>query len=198
MKQQVNLYQPALVIKRQYLTLPRLLWSWLAMMAILLAAVTVIKQQHNQLSAALTEQRQTLDNQLQEAGIFQQALQQRQPSQTLQLQHKQLQDNIKQKQHLLSYLAGQQRQAGQLYSPVLQHLQQIDSEPLWLTTFSLKQQQSSFEGMTMQPEAVPLWLEQLRSLGYFSGQKFGVIDLKQVPQQQAVTFRLSAQPGEQP
>lgn len=197
MKQQVNLYQPVLVIKKQYLTLTRLLWSWLVIVVMLLAIAAVFQQQHQQLNAGLTEQRQALDRQLQEAGLFQQALQQRQPSQTLQQQYQQLQSSVEQKRQLLSYLAGQQHQASQFYSPVLQHLQQIDSEPIWLTTFSLRQQYSSFEGITLQPEAVPLWLEKLRALGYFSGQKFGVIELQQVPQQKAVTFRLSAKPGEQ-
>jgi hypothetical protein len=128
--------------------------------------------------------------------MYQQALAQRQPAPALLQQHQQLQHSVQQKQQLLSYLSGQQQQASLFYSPVLQHLQQIDRRELWLSAFSLQQQYSSFAGIALQPEVVPQWLAELGNLHYFRGQRFSQIDLQQVADKPAVSFSLSAQPGE--
>ncbi len=197
-KQQVNLYQPVLFVQRQYLTLPRLAWSWLLLAASVAVMVFMLQQQHKQLSTTLSGQQAQRDTQAQEASMYQQALAQRQPAPALQKQYQVLQHSVMQKQQLLSYLAGQQQQAGLFYSPVLQHLQTIDRNELWLTAFSLQQQYSSFSGIALQPDAVPLWLEDLRKSAYFRGQRFSQISLEQVPAKEAVGFSLMAQPGERP
>lgn len=195
-KQRVNLYQPVLYVQRQLLSLSRLVFAWLLLFVVLAAVYFMLQQQSQHQTAQLAEQQRQLDTARQEITLYQQALAQRQPSPALLLQHQQLQHSVQQKQQLLSYLSGQQQQASQFYSPVLQHLQQIDRQDLWLTAFSLQQQYSSFAGIALQPEVVPHWLAELGQLHYFRGQRFSQIELQQVAEKQAVSFSLAAWPGE--
>jgi len=195
MKQRVNLYQPLLYPVTERLSLQRLVSGWLLLVGILLSGWFWLQYQQQQLAEQLAVQQQQLDVQLQEVQLYQQALQQRQPAVELTKQYELLQHRVRQKQQLLGYLAQQQQQAGQLYSPVLAHLLQIDRRELWLTAFSLQQQHSSFSGISLQPDKVPLWLEDLRRLDYFKGQRFSEVNMLQVPQQSAVSFQLVAQQG---
>lgn len=195
MKQRVNLYQPLLYPVTERLSLQRLVSGWLLLVGILLSGWFWLQYQQQQLAEQLAVQQQQLDVQLQEVQLYQQALQQRQPAVELTKQYELLQHRVLQKQQLLGYLAQQQQQAGQLYSPVLAHLLQIDRRELWLTAFSLQQQHSSFSGISLQPDKVPLWLEDLRRLDYFKGQRFSEVNMLQVPQQSAVSFQLVAQQG---
>jgi glutamate synthase domain-containing protein 2 len=164
----------------------------------LFAGGMVLQYQKQQSAQQLAIQQQQLVTQQQEVELYQQALTQRQPSADLVKQYQTAERSVQQKQQLLSYLAVQQQQASQFYSPVLAHLQKIDMPTLWLTQFTLQQQQSSFDGITMRPDSVPLWLEDLRQLAYFRGQRFSQVNMQQVPDRKAVTFALVAQQGEQP
>jgi HAMP domain-containing protein len=195
MTQQVNLYQPLLYPVTDRLSLRRVLSAWLLLVGLLLSVWFWLQYQQQQLAAQLAAQQQQLDVQQQEVLLYQQALEQRRPSAELIKQYEQVQHRVRQKQQLLGYLAQQQQQAGQLYSPVFAHLLQIDRQELWLTAFSLQQQHSSFSGISLQPDKVPLWLEDLRRLSYFKGQRFSEVNMLQVPQQSAVTFQLVAQQG---
>jgi glutamate synthase domain-containing protein 2 len=195
MKQRVNLYQPLLYPVTERLSLQRLVSGWLLLVGILLSGWFWLQYQQQQLAEQLAVQQQQLDVQQQEVQLYQQALQQRQPAVELTKQYELLQHRVRQKQQLLGYLAQQQQQAGQLYSPVLAHLLQIDRRELWLTAFSLQQQHSSFSGISLQPDKVPLWLDDLRRLDYFKGQRFSEVNMLQVPQQSAVSFQLVAQQG---
>lgn len=197
-KQRVNLYQPSLFVQRQRLTLARLMLAWLALIAVVIAVLLVLQQQQQQQSAIVADRQQQLQTMQQELSLYQQALTQRQPSPALQKQHQLLQHSVLQKQNLLSYLSGQQQQSSLFYSPVLQHLQQINRSELWLTAFSLQQQHSSFAGIALKPEAVPQWLADLRRLEYFRGQRFSQISMQQVADKPAVSFSLTAQQGAQP
>ena len=193
-KQRVNLYQAELHIRQQLLTLPRLLLALLGLLTLIIVLWFVQQQQTRQFQLQLSDTQQQLNTVTQELSLYQQALAQRQPSETLQLQLQQLKSSVLQKQQLIGFLSGQQQQATVLFSPVLQHLQQIDRQALWLTSFTLQPHYSSFNGIALQPEVVPLWLTDLSKLTYFSGQRFNQLELQQVPDKTAVSFSLTAQP----
>ena len=198
MKQQVNLYQPVLYPVRERLGLNRLVWCW-ALLAVLLAAGWFwLQQQQSQVKQQLTAEQQQLTLLQQETAVYQQALAQRQPSVELVSEYQSAEHSVSQKQQLLSYLTRQQQQASQFYSPVMQHLQQIDRPELWLTGFTLQQQYSSFNGIALRPDTVPLWLEDLRQLTYFRGQRFSQVNMQQVADKNAVSFELLAQQGAEP
>ena len=156
----------------------------------------LLSQQQQQAGAALAETELQLQRQLQQTDLYQQALAQRKPDEALVKQYQQAEYAVAQKQQLLSYLAEQQQQASQFYSPVLQHLQQVDLAELWLTNFTLRQGSSSFSGVTLQPASITLWLEGLQQLAYFKGQRFSQVSMAQVPDNTAVSFVLMAQKGE--
>lgn len=198
MKQQVNLYQPILYPVRQQLGLRQLVVAWLLLSLLLLACWFWLQLQQLAQQQQLTLLQHNLTLQQQELGLYQDALVQRQPSAALVAQLQQEERALLQKQQLLSYLSVQQQQASLFYSPVLQHLQNIDRAELWLTQFTLQQQHSSFSGIALRPDKVPLWLEDLRQLGYFHGQRFSQVNMQQVPQRQAVQFELVAQQGVAP
>jgi hypothetical protein len=198
MKQQVNLYQPLLYPVRQQLGLTQLALSWLVLVLVLLAGAFWLQQQLSDQQQQLAALAQQLDNQQQEISLYQDALVKRQPSPVLLTQLQQAERAVLQKQQLLVYLSAQQQQASLQFSPVLQHLLTIDRPELWLTQFTLQQQHSSFNGIALRPDSVPLWLEDLRQLDYFRGQRFSKMNMQQVPERKAVNFALLAQQGEQP
>lgn len=195
MKQQVNLYQAVLQPIRERLGLKRLLQIWLCILLVLFAAWLYLQQQQAQLTKQLASEQQQLNVLQQEMTMYQQALAQRQPSAELVSQYDTAAQSVAQKQQLLNYLSQQQQQATQIYSPVLQHLQHIDRQDLWLTGFSLQQHFSSFNGIALRPDSVPLWLENLRQLAYFRGQRFSQVNMLQVPEKKAVSFELRARQG---
>lgn len=192
MKQQVNLYQARLYTVKQPLSLSRLVFTWAALVLMMLLLGFVLQQKQQRQLSQLNTQQQQLDLQLQEVALFQQALTQRQPSAQLAKQLHATEQSVLQKQRLLSYLTLQQQQASQFYSPILLHLQQIDQQDIWLTGFELQQQRSNFRGIALRPDRVPLWLEDLRQLGYFRGQHFNQVQMQQVPDKRAVAFELAA------
>ena len=195
MKQQVNLYQAVLYPPRHEWGLKLLLICWSSLL-VLLAAIWLWQQhQAQQQQATLASVQQQLALQQQEFTLYQEALTKRQPSAALAKQLSVEQRALQQKQQLLSFLSVQQQTASQHYSPVLAHLTKVDRQELWLTHFSLQQQHSSFAGITLQPDSVPFWLEDLRQLGYFHGQRFGQVSMQQVPERKAVSFALQAEQG---
>lgn len=195
MKQQVNLYQQVLQPVRETLGLKRLLQIWLCIVLVLFAGWFYLQQQQAKFSKQLLSEQQNLNVLQQEMTLYQQALAQRQPSAELVSQYETTSQSVAQKQQLLNYLSQQQQQASGVYSPVLQHLLQIDRQDLWLTGFSLQQHYSSFNGIALKPDSVPLWLENLRQLAYFRGQRFSQVNMLQVPDKKAVSFELLARQG---
>lgn len=197
MKQQVNLYQPLLYPVKVRYGLTQLVISWLVLVLLLSVIGFWLHFQQQQLTAELAALQQQQATQLQEITLYQDALARRQPAAALVSQYQAAQQSVLQKQQLLSYLSQQQQQADQFYSPVMQHLLQIDRQELWLTGFSLQQHHSSFSGITLKPDSVPLWLQQLRHLPYFHGQQFSQVKLQQLAGKSAVSFELIARQGEQ-
>jgi hypothetical protein len=195
MKQQVNLYQPALYPVRQQLALQQLALVWLVLLLLLLAGWLWLQQLQNNQQQQLLSLQQQLAAQQQQLSVYQDALSQRQPAAALVAQFQRAERAVLQKQQLLGYLGAQQQQASLHYSPVLQHLLQIDRSELWLTGFTLRQQHSSFNGIAVRPDSVPVWLEDLRQLNYFRGQRFSQVTMQQVPDRKAVNFALIAQQG---
>jgi len=195
MKQQVNLYQAVLYPPKQQLGLTSLLVSWCALLVVLTVIWLWQQQQLQQQKTSSVNIQQQLNSLQQEITLYQEALTKRQPPADLAKQLGIEQRSLQQKQQLLGFLSEQQQTATQHYSPVLAHLEQVDRQELWLTRFTLRQQHSSFSGITLRPDTVPVWLDDLRQLAYFQGQRFGQVSMQQVPERKAVSFSLQAEQG---
>ena len=198
MKQRVNLYQAALRPVRHTLTLSRLTLSWLLLFLLLCSLSAWLWQRQYSLTQQVAAQQQQVTALQQEIEGVKQTLLQRRPSAALLAQQTDLEHSIRQKQQLLLLLAQQQQQSRQFYSPVLQHLVAVDRSDLWLTSFTLHQGYSGFEGVALAANALPQWLSQLRLLPYFQGQRFRQVDMAQVEGAKAVNFVLVAQQEVQP
>lgn len=195
-KQQVNLYQTVLHPVRERLSLQRLAFGMASLFSIVALSWFLLAQQQNQAAAVLATTELSLKQQLEQTALYQQALAQRKADDDLVKQYQQAEHAVAQKQQLLTYLTVQQQQAIQVYSPVLLHLAQIDQDDLWLESFVLQQQRSSFTGITLKPASVTQWLDKLRQSDYFRGQRFSQVSLTQVEGSTAVGFALIAQQGD--
>uniref|UniRef100_A0A486XJA6 MSHA biogenesis protein MshI n=1 Tax=Rheinheimera sp. BAL341 TaxID=1708203 RepID=A0A486XJA6_9GAMM len=196
LKQHVNLYQAKLYPVRERLSLKRLAWALASVTAFVTVSWLLLAQQHSVVAKQLADTELKLKQQLEQTSLYQQALAQRKADESLVKQLQLAEHAVAQKQQLLSYLSAQQQQASQRYSAVLQHLQQIDQDDLWLNAFVLQPQHSSFKGVTLKPASVTSWLDKLSQLGYFRGQRFSQVSLTQVDASTAVGFELVATKGD--
>lgn len=194
MKLQVNLFSVSLLPLKPVLPLSallRLVVIILAFSAVLLFALHFYGKQQQQQLLTLQQQQQQLQAQ---AELFQQALIQRAPNQSLLQQREALQIALQQQRVLLQFLAVRQQSTAK-FSYILSHLVTIDQPQIWLNRFVLEPQQSYWQGFTNAPGVVALWLEQLAQLEQLKGQQFQQIQLQQLENSSTVQFSLQAQQG---
>jgi hypothetical protein len=195
MKQRINLYQTSLQPIKETLALSSLLASMSLVLLTSLVLWAGLQWQQRQQLQLNTQVEQQLIRQQEQLGLLQQALLQRQPANALISERDQIKRRVEQQIALQQYLATQQVQVEYAYSAVLQQFKVVDINSVWLTHFILRPDSSELQGLTTVPAAVPGWLESLRNVGYFKGQRFSELRLLQLPEQQAVQFQLIAVQG---
>jgi hypothetical protein len=196
MKQRINLYQTSLQPIKETLALSSLLASMSLVLLTSLVLWAGLQWQQRQQLQLNTQVEQQLIRQQEQLGLLQQALLQRQPANALISERDQIKRRVEQQIALQQYLVTQQVQVEYAYSAVLQQFTVVDINSVWLTHFILRPDSSELQGLTTVPAAVPGWLESLRNVGYFKGQRFSELRLLQLPEQQAVQFQLIAVQGE--
>jgi hypothetical protein len=196
MKQRINLYQTSLQRIKETLALSSLLASMSLVLLTSLVLWAGLQWQQRQQLQLNTQVEQQLIRQQEQLGLLQQALLQRQPANALISERDQIKRRVEQQIALQQYLVTQQVQVEYAYSAVLQQFTVVDINSVWLTHFILRPDSSELQGLTTVPAAVPGWLESLRNVGYFKGQRFSELRLLQLPEQQAVQFQLIAVQGE--
>jgi hypothetical protein len=195
MKQRINLYQTSLQPIKETLALSSLLASMSLVLLTSLVLWAGLQWQQRQQLQLNTQVEQQLIRQQEQLGLLQQALLQRQPANALISERDQIKRRVEQQIALQQYLVTQQVQVEYAYSAVLQQFKVVDINSVWLTHFILRPDSSELQGLTTVPAAVPGWLESLRNVGYFKGQRFSELRLLQLPEQQAVQFQLIAVQG---
>lgn len=178
MKQRINLYQPGLQPQPQHYALAGLLRAVGGCVLIMVTGIAVLQYQLQQQQQQLSTITSAVDLKTTELGNLQQALDNRQPEQALQLQASQLSEDIAQKQHLLQYLTADQQASRPRFAAVLQHLSAEDLPQFWLNSFRFGQRGIRFQGVTGDAALVPVWLQQLGQSPYFSGQQFSSVALQ--------------------
>ncbi len=196
MKQRINLYQPGLQPVKQSLALSSMLVLMLVVSVICLLLWGGIQWQQRQQQQLNTQAEQQLKRQQEQLALLQQALLQRQPASALLTERNLLKRRVEQQIALRQYLIAQQSRSDYAYSVVLQQLADADISSLWLTRFTLRSGRSELQGLSIEPAAVPGWLESLRQYDYFQGQRFSELRLQQLPEHNAVQFRLIAEQGD--
>ncbi len=191
MKQRINLYQPALQPQPQHYALSGLLRIVGGCGLAIVAGIAVLQYQLQQQQQQLSGITSAVNLKSTELGNLQQALDNRQPDQVLQLQASQLSQDIAQKQQLLQYLTADQRDNRPRFAAVLQHLSAEDLPQFWLNSFRFGQRGISFQGVTGDAALVPVWLQRLGQTPYFSGQQFSSVGLQPL-KDQYLQFQVSS------
>lgn len=191
MKLRVNLYQAVLQPRHDKMTLPELFRATTLVLLLLLVSGGWVYQQLTTAKAQQALAMQQQQHKVKELELYQQALAARQPSAMLQQQANLLQQNIAQKQQLLSYLQQENTKTPPQYAKVMQHLNDIDPKGLWLTGFALGVNEQ-FDGITRQAELVPLWLKALGNTPGLHGLEFSLVKLEPVADGQYRQFSVMA------
>lgn len=102
---------------------------------------------------------------------------------------------IERNKTVLRYLNSRQLEVeNQAFSVLLLALTWVKQDDLWLTQVAIREggQAMSLTGMTLSPEALPVYLEKLAELDVFSDMSFRVFDLKR--EGDMLSFEISSQP----
>lgn len=191
MKQRINLYQPSLQPVQHRYALAGLVRSCVIIVVLFALGVGGLQFQLQQQQRQLASMNQAVQQKTEELTNLQQALDNRQPDQSLVLQVEQLNTEISQKQQLLQYLTTDQQASRPAFAAVMQQLSAQDLPQFWLRSFRLGKQGIEFDGVTRDAALVPRWLQQLGQSAYFSGQHFSSVGLQPL-QQDYLQFHVSS------
>ncbi len=178
MKQRINLYQPSLQPQPQHYAMGGLARAATVLLLLLIAAAAGLQFERQTQQQQLVQMTGAVNQKSVELGNLQQALDNRQPDQTLVQQAAQLQRDIAQKQQLLQYLTADQQASRPRFAAVLHHLSAEDLPEFWLNQFRLGQRGLMFQGVTRDAAQVPHWLQRLGQHAYFRGQQFSSVGLQ--------------------
>ena len=191
MKQRINLYQPSLQPVQHRYALAGLVRNCVIIVVLFALGVGGLQFQLQQQQRQLASMNQAVQQKTEELTNLQQALDNRQPEQSLVLQVEQLNTEISQKQQLLQYLTTDQQASRPAFAAVMQQLSEQDLPQFWLRSFRLGKQGIEFDGVTRDAALVPRWLQQLGQSAYFSGQHFSSVGLQPL-QQDYLQFHVSS------
>lgn len=182
MSQQINFYDPALRLRRNWLTLDVLAAVSLALAGLLASATWALNVQVAKLearAAALSTQlesaRQTQDRLTHQRAAADQATRTRIAA---------TRQAIEARSHVLEQLGqgeGADRPAG--YAAVMQALSRQHRSGLWLTGFSLEtgMQRIELRGRALDADLVPQYIQRLRRETALTGYRFDDLQLMQPP-----------------
>ena len=195
MKQSVNLLRDELKPVVQRLSLNRVAAVTMVLALCVIAAVFYAGQLQQQSQQALTALNDQSAQQKQQLEQLQQQLEQRSPSRTLIDQEQALEEAIAAQRQLNQQLAAQQSERQVAPDQLMQELQQVDIDGLWLTQFSITPEGVSLSGKMIRANILPRWMQRFQTMPLLSESRFAVVDLDYNDQQQQ-TFSLNNQQAE--
>ncbi|MDX1635740.1 MAG: PilN domain-containing protein [Marinobacter sp.] len=180
MIQRVNLYTDDLKPRREPVRAATLLWSSVAVLALVVVAAVIARLD----AAGAGDRLQALNAQVseleQEAQRLTAKVEAQQPDPALEATVAELNQAINQRQRLLAEVERLVDYEDAGFSPYMAALARRVPEQLWLTGFQvdLLNNQLSLAGRTRVGGQVPLYLEQLGQEPVFSGRRFEQLSLK--------------------
>lgn len=169
MKTRINLLSSAILPEKQYLTLPGVLFGWVAVLSLCLAIHFYQQQQIE----GVEQQRAVLEKQLkqreQTSAMFTKQLGAMAPSTILLNQKKQLSSELHFQKRLLVQFKAEESQA---FSAVLDGLAEADHADIWLSTIHYDGQQLALSGEARKPHSVAEWMTGLGQQQAFVGLSF--------------------------
>jgi hypothetical protein len=179
MSQQINLFNPALIMRKDYFNTRTMLWLILAVAVLMLGAYSYARQQ----TGALQVQREQISRQLQEA---QQQLVQvsrqfppRQPSKALQDELAATESRLESHERLLSYLQEDSSAARAGFSDYMRAFAHQGVNGVWLTGFVIdaETRDMTISGNALQPELVPQYIAKLGAEPMLKGRTFAALNM---------------------
>lgn len=175
----INLYRPSLRPKKDPFPVSSVILAILIAFGVSVAVVfyaqnTVqeAKKERDRISkenSAFTKQKEALEKQAQARKV----------SQSLLDKLTALQEEFNGKQALTLHLKADMVESEQHYSDVMEDIAKYKVEGLWLTHFSLKENEFVFEGYTSAAAAVPEWMQQLANSSFFAKREFSYVEIKE-------------------
>lgn len=178
MSQQINLINPALRPRRDWLSLGLVV---AVVLAILLIEIGVYAKVRND-QTSLTRQTQAMTDdakRLQEELLtLSKVVAERHPDPALALQIESLKADVQASQAMLETLRSMQ--PGNGFSPLLLGFSRQTMDSLWLTEFNLKDDNLSIRGRMLDVALLPTYIRRLNSEPTFQGRQFSALDMKGV------------------
>lgn len=171
-KYHINLLQAELLPQRVLLTLPRVLGLWSLVLFVMLAWLTTVSYSQSQLTSQLASVQQENQQVTQQVETLTQQLDKRKVDSLLAEQLASIKILMLNKQALHASLTNPNQTYVAGFADAMQELSQMHSKNIRLQTIRMNNQQMTFSGLALTPEAVPAWLAGFEHSLLLSGKSF--------------------------
>lgn len=172
MRYRVNLFPQELKPKLELFTLNFVLLTWLLAGVVLFSMnqhflfkyddiqnrTQTIQRDYNNKTKLLRDLTQTRDNREQDPQLLANV--------------QRLQNEVRDKQLLLTELKGREQLKNQGFSTLMKDLATNHVQEIWLTRISINERKIRMEGGSVESSKVPVWVNKLKDTEYFSGRNF--------------------------
>lgn len=180
MSQQINLFNPLLVKQHTLLTAVNLCWALVAVLLLVGAATTYLNHQItvlNEVSVRLQDKLRPLNEQV---ASFRNAAGAKAHNPNLEKDLVRIEAEIQRRQSIASILRNRDFGNTEGYSSYMEAFARQVPNGVWLTGFRLvgAGAEISLQGRTLQPELVPVFVNQLKREEIMRGKTFSVLNLQ--------------------
>lgn len=182
MTQQINLVNPALRKKREWVTARNIVMACAMAVAVLLLLLVLIERQADQLMNEARAAEDALQSEQARLAAFKQQLAALQPDARLAQELAQAEQMLAQRKEIVATLKGGAIGKTEGFSEYMRAFARQSVNGLWLTGFSISAGGNELEinGRTLSPESVPSYIRRLNGEKVVSGRSFAALDMRSV------------------
>ena len=171
-KYNINLLQPELLPKKELLTLPRVVATWCVLLGVMIAWTMITHYSQQSLVAQLSvlkEENSTYTNQLE---ILTTQLAARKVDSQLEEKLSTVKLLMNNRQALHAKLTNPNKTYVAGFSVAMDELAQLHHQDIRLESININNDDMTFSGLALSPEAVPAWLARFENSVLLSGKSF--------------------------
>lgn len=195
-KYQINLLQAELLPDKVLLTLPRVVSLWLLVLAIMVAWSIASNYTHDRLTAKMNIVQLENVKHKEQLATLTQALNNRKVNSGLTEQLETIKLLMANKQALHAKLTNPNETYVAGFAAAMSELSQMHRKDIRLQAIHISNEQMTFSGLALTPEAVPAWLAGFENSLLLSGKSFGHFKLSE-NEQKITEFMVSSQSTEE-
>ncbi|GGA82835.1 hypothetical protein GCM10011369_26030 [Neiella marina] len=192
MKNQIDLFSPALIPRQLRINFRLVAISWGAVAVLMIVASLVSSWLNGMNEQQLVQANRVNSNLDQQYQNLMAANKARTVSAELSTALQQAQREVTIKQQLLKLVVDGERSQSKPYSALMKDLASINEPRLWLQEIQINGQQLAIAGLATDAEAIPGWLSQVGRRGYLKNQAFNQLTIAE--QEQLHFFAIRSQP----